>query len=34
MLPSSVILHLEFQTQPDTDIPCRMADYRLRMYRR
>jgi predicted transposase/invertase (TIGR01784 family) len=25
----SVILHLEFQTQPDPDIPFRMADYRL-----
>lgn len=29
-----VVLHLEFQTQPDTEIPFRMADYRLRVYRR
>ncbi len=29
-----VVLHLEFQTQPDPDIPFRMADYRLRVYRR
>ena len=29
-----VILHLEFQTQPDASIPFRMADYRLRVYRR
>ncbi len=29
-----VILHLEFQTQPDAEIPFRMADYRLRAYRR
>jgi predicted transposase/invertase (TIGR01784 family) len=29
-----VVLHLEFQTQPDMEIPCRMADYRLRIYRR
>jgi predicted transposase/invertase (TIGR01784 family) len=29
-----VILHLEFQTQPDPKLPFRMADYRLRMYRR
>ena len=29
-----VILHLEFQTQPDPDIPFRMADYRLRVFRR
>jgi predicted transposase/invertase (TIGR01784 family) len=28
------VLHLEFQTQPDPDIPFRMADYRLRVYRR
>ena len=31
---SDVILHLEFQTQPDTAIPFRMADYRLRVHRR
>lgn len=29
-----VIVHLEFQTQPDAAIPFRMADYRLRVYRR
>ncbi len=28
------ILHIEFQTQPDSEIPCPMADYRLRVYRR
>ncbi len=28
------ILHLEFQTQPDADIPFRMLDYRVRGYRR
>ncbi|WP_414530339.1 Rpn family recombination-promoting nuclease/putative transposase [Nodularia chucula] len=29
-----MVLHLEFQTQPDPSIPFRMADYRLRVYRR
>ncbi|WP_193200257.1 Rpn family recombination-promoting nuclease/putative transposase [Nostoc sp. MG11] len=29
-----VVLHIEFQTQPDEDMPFRMADYRLRVYRR
>ncbi|BAZ69016.1 hypothetical protein NIES4106_37850 [Fischerella sp. NIES-4106] len=29
-----VVLHLEFQTQPKTEIPFRMTDYRLRVYRR
>lgn len=29
-----VILHVEFQTEPKPDIPFRMADYRLRAYRR
>lgn len=29
-----VVLHIEFQTQPDADIPFRMLDYRLRVYRR
>lgn len=29
-----LVLHLEFQTEPDADIPFRMADYRLRVYRR
>ena len=24
-----VVLHIEFQTQPDEDMPFRMADYRL-----
>ncbi|MHC5595030.1 MAG: Rpn family recombination-promoting nuclease/putative transposase [Nostoc sp.] len=28
------ILHLEFQTQADPEIPFRMIDYRLRVYRR
>ena len=28
------ILHLEFQTEPDTNIPFRMLDYRVRGYRR
>ncbi|MGY4591039.1 putative transposase/invertase (TIGR01784 family) [Thermostichus sp. MS-CIW-40] len=30
----NLILHLEFQTDPDPDIPLRMADYCLRLYRR
>lgn len=29
-----VVLHLEFQTLPKPDIPFRMIDYRLRVYRR
>jgi len=29
-----IVLHIEFQTQPDPDMPFRMADYRLRVYRR
>ncbi len=29
-----IVLHLEFQTQPKSDIPFRMIDYRLRVYRR
>lgn len=29
-----LILHVEFQTQADVKIPFRMADYRLRAYRR
>ena len=29
-----IVLHLEFQTQPDEAIPFRMADYRLRVHRR
>ncbi|MGR3277220.1 Rpn family recombination-promoting nuclease/putative transposase [Acaryochloris marina NIES-2412] len=28
------ILHVEFQTEPDPNMPYRMADYRLRVYRR
>ena len=31
---SQVVLHLEFQTRPDDTMPFRMADYRLRVYRR
>jgi predicted transposase/invertase (TIGR01784 family) len=30
----TVVLHVEFQTEPDADIPFRMADYRLRVFRR
>jgi len=30
----NLILHLEFQTDPDPDIPLRMADYCLRLFRR
>lgn len=29
-----VVLHCEFQTDPEPTIPFRMADYRLRVYRR
>jgi predicted transposase/invertase (TIGR01784 family) len=29
-----LVLHAEFQTSPREDIPFRMADYRLRVYRR
>jgi len=29
-----LILHLEFQTEPDETMAFRMADYRLRLYRR
>jgi predicted transposase/invertase (TIGR01784 family) len=29
-----VILHLEFQTEPDENMPFRMLDYRTRVYRR
>lgn len=29
-----MILHVEFQTEPKASIPFRMADYRLRVYRR
>ena len=28
------VLHLEFQTRPDPEIPFRMLDYRTRVYRR
>jgi hypothetical protein len=28
------VLHLEFQTRPKRDIPFRMLDYRVRVYRR
>ena len=30
---SNLILHIEFQTSPSTDIPFRMTDYRLRLNR-
>ncbi|MEA5508765.1 Rpn family recombination-promoting nuclease/putative transposase [Crocosphaera sp. UHCC 0190] len=29
-----IVLHIESQTSPDEDIPFRMTDYRLRVYRR
>lgn len=29
-----LILHIEFQTEPDPDMAFRMADYRLRLYRK
>ncbi|WP_404790223.1 Rpn family recombination-promoting nuclease/putative transposase [Altericista sp. CCNU0014] len=29
-----LILHIEFQTEPDPDMPFRLADYRLRIFRR
>lgn len=29
-----IVLHVELQRQPDVDIPFRMLDYRLRVYRR
>ncbi len=31
---SALVLHIEFQTEPQAEIPFRMADYRLRVYRR
>ncbi|NUN65378.1 Rpn family recombination-promoting nuclease/putative transposase [Pseudanabaena biceps] len=31
---AKIILHLEFQTEPNKNIPFRMADYRLRLYRK
>ena len=31
---SEVVLHCEFQTDPDSTMPFRMADYRLRVYRK
>ncbi len=31
---SEIILHIEFQTEPNKNIPFRMADYRLRLYRK
>ena len=29
-----IVLHLEFQTRPDSDIPLRMLDYWVRLHRR
>ena len=29
-----LVLHIEFQTDPDKDIPFRVLDYRIRGYRR
>ncbi|MCA6538580.1 MAG: Rpn family recombination-promoting nuclease/putative transposase [Pseudanabaena sp.] len=31
---TELILHIEFQTEPNKSIPFRMADYRLRLYRK
>jgi predicted transposase/invertase (TIGR01784 family) len=31
---SEMILHMEFQTEPNQNIPFRMTDYRLRLYRK
>ena len=31
---SALILHIEFQTEPNPNIPFRLADYRLRLYRK
>jgi predicted transposase/invertase (TIGR01784 family) len=31
---TEIILHLEFQTEADKNIPFRMADYKLRLYRK
>ncbi len=31
---AELILHIEFQTEPNKNIPFRMADYRLRLYRK
>ncbi len=31
---AEIILHLEFQTEPNKNIPFRMTDYRLRLYRK
>ncbi|MEE3715853.1 Rpn family recombination-promoting nuclease/putative transposase [Tumidithrix elongata RA019] len=31
---TEIILHIEFQTEPNQNIPFRMADYRLRLYRK
>jgi predicted transposase/invertase (TIGR01784 family) len=31
---SEIVLHIEFQTEADKNIPFRMTDYRLRLYRK
>ena len=31
---TKIILHLEFQTEPNKNMPFRMADYKLRLYRK
>ena len=31
---AEIILHIEFQTEPNKNIPFRMTDYRLRLYRK
>lgn len=31
---TEIVLHIEFQTEPNKNIPFRMVDYRLRLYRK
>jgi predicted transposase/invertase (TIGR01784 family) len=31
---SEIVLHIEFQTEPNKNMPFRMADYKLRLYRK
>jgi predicted transposase/invertase (TIGR01784 family) len=31
---TAIVLHIEFQTEPNKNIPFRMADYQLRLYRK
>lgn len=32
--PGNLVLHIEFQREPDIEIPFRMLDYYVRIYRR